>query len=163
MRWLLGAALLLCTGISSWAQSLGDVAREQRQNDSQPKARHIYTNADLTVLGGDPVIPQEKASKVKPSPKAPSKKQAESIHQMRVAELYQRAQQLESDMRDIQQQIATLSRSSIYGDPNRAEKNREMKQLADGLEGKRKELAGVRNELIEENERAHNSRFSVLK
>ena len=67
----------------------------------------------------------------------------------------------ESDMRDIQQQITTLSRSSIYGDPNRAEKNREVKQLADGLEGKRKELAGVRNELIEENERAHT--LSVLK
>jgi flagellar motility protein MotE (MotC chaperone) len=160
MRWLLGAALLLCTG-SLWAQSLGDVAREQRQNDNQPKAMHIYTNADLTVPGEGPVIPQEKGSKDKPSSNAPSKKQAESIHQMRVAELYQRSQQLESDMRDIQQQIATLSRSFIYGDPNRAEKNREMKQLADGLEEKRKELAGVRNELIEENERAHAS--SVLK
>ena len=59
MRWFLGAALLLCTG-SLWAQSLGDVAREQQQNDNQPKAKHIYTNADLTVLRGDPVIPQEK-------------------------------------------------------------------------------------------------------
>lgn len=154
MKWLLGAALLFCAG-SMWAQSLGDIAREQRQNDNQPKAKHVYTNADLSAPDGDLVVQPVRPSHQTPRPKAPAKNQADNIHQRRVAELYQRAQQLESDLRNIQEHMTALARSSIYGDPNRAEKNQEMKQLADNLDAKRRELASVRSELIEENDRAH--------
>jgi hypothetical protein len=157
----MGAAMLLCTG-SLWAQSLGDVAREQRKDNDQPKATHVYTNADVTSPGGAASKPQKPAqgtpqAKATAPPKVLPKKELDPVHQRRVAELNQRVQLLASDMLDLQTRITALDRSSKYGDPDRAQKNQEMKQLTDSLGAKGKELAGVRDELLEENERARKS------
>jgi hypothetical protein len=165
MRWVLGAALLLCTG-SLLAQSLGDVAREQRGDTAGPKAKHVFTNADLAP-GSDlgPVTPPEKP----PTGTQPAKVAVQSetdraqtaAQQRRLGELSQRVQLLDSEVRDLEAQVIALNRGAIYGDPNRVQQNEVIRRISGEIEGKRRQLTSARDELAEETERSRKS--SVLK
>jgi predicted RNase H-like nuclease (RuvC/YqgF family) len=175
MRWFL-AALLLCAG-SLWAQqSLGDVARAQRDdNDHHPKAQKVFTNADVSdSVDREPVTeppkPQPSSTKAapttqgKPAAKAPAQSEAaqaqNQAQKKRIAELSLRTQMLASQIDELQARIQSLTRAT-YGDPDRVHQKEEIKQLAAELEVKRSEWATVRDELLEETERA--SKSSVMK
>lgn len=165
MRWFLGTVMLLCTG-SLLAQSLGDVVREQREDTTGPKAKHVFTNADLTSgSDGDLATPPEKPSpRVQPL-KAPGQSETDraqaAARQRRVNELSQRVQLLESELRDMGTQLNALNRSAIYGDPNRVQQNQEIRRISGEIEEKRKQLANAHDELAEEVERLQKS--SVVK
>jgi peptidoglycan hydrolase CwlO-like protein len=165
MKWLLGALVLLCTG-SLLAQTLGDVARQQRADTTGPKATHVYTNADLTSVSdqGSTTLPAKPPSGTQPSNTAgqnQTDRAMASAQQRRLNELGQRVQLLENELRDMESQVSTLNHNSIYGDPNRAQQNEEIKRISGGIEEKRKQLMSAREELSEEIERSR--RTSVVK
>jgi peptidoglycan hydrolase CwlO-like protein len=165
MRWLLGAVLLLCTG-SLLAQSLGDVARQQRENTSGPKATHVYTNADLAPgSDGDSATPPEKPSPGAQHSKAAGTSETDramaAMQQRHLYELSQRVQLLESEIRDKESQVSALNHSAVYGDPNRVQQNEEIRRISGEIEETRTQLTSAREELAEEIERAR--RTSVVK
>jgi predicted nucleic acid-binding Zn-ribbon protein len=157
--------MLLCTG-SLLAQSLGDVAREQREDTTGPKAKHVFTNADLASDSAeDSATSSEKLSpRVQPS-KAPGQSETDraqaATQQRRVNELSQRVQLLESEIRDMGTQLSALNHGAIYGDPNRVQQNQEIRRISGEIEEKRKQLANAHDELAEEVERSRKS--SVVK
>ena len=61
----------------------------------------------------------------------------------------------------MESQVSTLNHNSIYGDPNRAQQNEEIKRISGDIEEKRKQLTSAREELAEEIERSR--RTSVVK
>lgn len=70
MKWLLGVVLLLCTGTLS-AQSLGEVARAQRNGENGPKAKRVVTNADFAAASDEtPPIQSDKPRGIQTSPPA---------------------------------------------------------------------------------------------
>lgn len=162
MRWLLGILLLL-SAESLWAQSLGDVARAQREDNAHSKPKHVFTNSDLDGFSESSTPdPTEKS----PTQPAKSKPQSMPVYtvsaqQRRITELNQQAQSLDSEIRDLQSRISALRGSATFGDPNRARETEESRQLSIQLDAKRSELANVRNELQEESQRAQQS--SVVK
>ena len=84
-----------------------------------------------------------------------------ATEQRRLNELGQRVQLLENELRDMESQVSTLNHNSIYGDPNRAQQNEEIKRISGDIEEKRKQLTSAREELAEEIERSR--RTSVVK
>jgi hypothetical protein len=169
MRWLLGALLLLGTG-SLLAQSLGDVVRQQHDDTTAPKARHVFTNADLAspsdVTAAPP--PETTAPGTSPVPRSakatgPSENdRAEAaLQQRRVNDLNQRVQLLALELSDLEAQVTALKRGSLYGDPNRAQQNEEIRRLSVEVEEKRAQLTSARDELSEEIERSRKA--SVVK
>jgi outer membrane murein-binding lipoprotein Lpp len=165
MRWLLGALLLLGTG-PLLAQSLGDVVRQQRDDNTGPKARHVFTNADLAS-------PSDATAPASPETTAPGPHSAKAagpsdtdraqaaVQQRRVNELTQRVQLLTSELADLEGQVNALKRGAVYGDPNRAQQNEEIRRLSVAVEEKRALLTSARDELADEVERSRKA--SVLK
>jgi uncharacterized small protein (DUF1192 family) len=173
MRWLLGALLLLGTG-SLLAQSLGDVVRQQRDDTTAPKAKHVFTNADLDSPsdGTAPAPPETTSPGISPGKSItphPAKATGPSetdraqtaIQQRRVNELNQRVQLLTAELTDLEAQVTALKRGSLYGDPNRAQQNEEIRRRSVEVEEKRAQLTSARDELSEEIERSRKA--SVLK
>ena len=165
MRWLLGAVLLLCTA-PLLAQSLGDVARQQRADTTGSKATHVYTNADLASASdeGPATLPAKPSPGTQPSKTAGQNETDHTMaanEQRRLNELGQRVQLLENELRDMESQVSALNHNSIYGDPNRAQQNEEIKRISGDIEEKRKQLTSAREELAEEIERSR--RTSVVK
>jgi hypothetical protein len=79
----------------------------------------------------------------------------------RVAELGQRVQFLESEIRDLDAQRISLKGSAVYGDVKRVSQNEEMHRLQAEIEGKHTQLTAARNELAEEIERSQKA--SIVK
>jgi len=112
--------------------------------------------AKSTARSAAPAAAPKPAAARPTAPKSP-----ESAAQRRIAELNERAQLLAGEVIDLQNRITSLNLSNKYGDPNRLQKNQDMQQLTGELEAKRSQLAALRAELAEENDRARSS--SVLK
>lgn len=161
MRWVPIAGLLMCVTPLT-AQSLGDVARTQRDDPSRPRAKRVITNNDLSPFDQAPALPNPGS---KPGAKAidHSQQDAERAGQQRrrITELSQRVQLLQNELGDLERQRTSVRNSSVYGDPNRARKNDEIKSLGDQIERKNRELAAARNEFTEAQERANKT--TVLK
>jgi uncharacterized protein involved in exopolysaccharide biosynthesis len=176
MKWTAIALLLLCAP-PLVAQSLGDVARAQREDTSRPHATRVITNGDLSS--------QESTRPVSASPNSvathsenpaasnasaksgtkPTTAQASdperAIHQRRYTETTKRVQQLQAELSDLERHRSDLRNSMIFGDPNRAQKNTQLKELDQQIEFKNRELTSARAELADVAEDA--SHTSVLK
>jgi hypothetical protein len=156
------------------AQSLGDVAREQREDTSHPKAKRVFTNADLSspesvapakaAVAAQPKPAGTPATQPKPAAKPVSTAAADPEHavqQRHIADLTQRVKALEGELGDLERERNTMKANSRYGDPNRAQSNGEYSAVGEQIDHKQQELAAVRGELSEAIERFN--RGSVLK
>lgn len=146
------------------AQSLGDIARTQRDDPNRPRAKRVITNNDLSPA--DQPAPAQSEPTTKPAAKPVDRnQQAEAerarLQQRRITELGQRVQLLQNELSDLEKQRTSVRSSSVYGDPNRVQKNDEIKSLGDQIDSKNRELAAARNELTEALERANKT--TVLK
>ena len=162
MRWILVALLLLCA-LPLAAQSLGDVARAQRDDPKHAKSKHVITNDDLPVaqMQPSPTATISTAS-LKPIDRGQQVDVERAREQQRhVTELNQRLQLLQNEVNDLDRQRTSVRNSNVYGDPNRIQKNDEIRSLNEQIESKSRELAAARNELTEAMERAN--RTTVLK
>lgn len=163
MRWLPIALLLMCLTPLA-AQSLGDVARTQRDDPNRPHATRVITNSDLSAVDEAPRAPVTLTSNPTASPidrARQSDAERTRQQQLRIKELGQRVQLLQNELSDLEKQRTSVRSSSVYGDPNRIQKNDEIKSLGDQIESKNRELAAARNELTEALERANKT--TVLK
>jgi hypothetical protein len=165
MRWVVGATFLLCTS-TLLAQSLGDVARAQRNGDDRPKAKRVFTNADFASapLEETPSISPQKQG-AQPSRTIRTLNGVEApqavAQQRRLTELGQQVQFLESEIRDLDAQRISLKSSAVYGDVKRVNQNEEFHRLQTEIEGKHKQLAVARDEYAEEIERSQKA--SIVK
>jgi len=130
MRYLAGgvALLLMAAGLSS-AQSLGEIARQQRQKSAGAAAVPVFTNANLPKSGGISVFgpPASSAAPAQANAAAPTDAAAllarqadqEKIWRNRFAEA---RQQLQSDRAklDVTQREQNLAQMQYYSDPNEA-------------------------------------------
>jgi uncharacterized small protein (DUF1192 family) len=163
MRWVPIALLLMCLTPLA-AQSLGDVARTQRDDPSRPRAKRVITNSDLSPIDQTPPALPNPTSKPNAKPMDRSQHadaERAGQQQHRITELSQRVQLLQNEVSDLERQRSSVRSSSVYGDPNRVRKNDEIKSLGDQIESKNRELAAARNELTEALERANKT--TVLK
>jgi septal ring factor EnvC (AmiA/AmiB activator) len=165
MRWISVAFLLLCVAPVA-AQSLGDVARQQRDNPNRPKAKHVITNNDLGSSSYVQPSPAEPSTQpitrpANPANRSQSMDAERALLQRRVAEVNQRVQVLQNELNDLEKHRVSLRSGAIYGDPNRTQKNDEMKALGEQIESKTGELTAARNELTDAIDRANHT--SVLK
>jgi hypothetical protein len=170
MRWLVGLILVLCTG-TLLAQSLGDVARAQRNDENRPKAKRVITNADVAsapLEETSSIEPQRSSQGAQPARLIPAVPRSGVVQnteppaqQRRVGELGQQVQLLQSDLNSLEEQRASLRRAAVYGDPTRVHQNEEINRLGAAIEEKRNQLATARDEYADEVDRARKS--SVLK
>ena len=154
------------------AQSLADVAREQRNDPNHPKASRVYTNSDVgadsvsdapssNVPSSNTAAPEVKTPSEAKTPKTKAPAQAavnpeRALMQRRVNELAERVQRLRAEIDDLTKQRTALNRT-VYGDPNRAQEKDAAKNLDAQLAAKQGELASATQELNEEIERARRS------
>lgn len=162
MRWM-AVALLLCA-LPLAAQSLGDVARMQRDDAKRTQARHVITNDDLS--SATQPLPSPPATTPPPLSKPIDRGQQADVERAReqqrhIAELNQRLQLLQNEVSDLEKQRTSVRNSNVYGDPNRIQKNDEIRNLSGQIESKSREVAAARNELTEAIERANKA--TVLK
>jgi hypothetical protein len=159
------------------AQSLGDVAREQREDTSRPKAHRVITNADLSsaevaapakVEAAAPTSQPKTASTATSQPKTVAKPvntataDPQRAQQQRVlVELNTRVQTLQGELSDLERERNAVKANSRYGDPNRAQTNEELGVMSGTIDRKQQELAAARAELAEAVERFN--RASVIK
>lgn len=164
-------------------QSLGDVARQQRGDAPRIHAARVITNDDLQQPAttpeesSAPATPSTGANGAKPNAqpaKAPAVRTSQTAagggglitaeerasRQQHAAELTRNMQSLQAEINDLEKQRTDLRAGNLYGDPNRSQKNEEIRQLGTQIDAKRAELSSVRAELQEMNERA--ARTSVL-
>jgi septal ring factor EnvC (AmiA/AmiB activator) len=168
MRWIAAALLLFCAQALA-AQSLADVARQQREDSNRPKATHVITNDDIGSM--TPAAPAtDPAAKPGSGTAKPAAKPATSTQQTdperaqlqrHVTELSQRVQSLQNELSDLEKQRVYLRTSARYGDPNRIQTNEEINRLGEQIDRKNSELASARNELSEAVDRANKT--SVIK
>jgi hypothetical protein len=164
-------------------QSLGDVARQQRGDAPRTHASRVLTNDDLQQPAtapeesSAPAAPPTGANAAKPNAqpaKTPAVRTSQTAagggglvtneerasRQKHAAELTRNMQSLQAEINDLEKQRTDLRAGNLYGDPNRSQKNEEIRQLGTQIDAKRNELSSVRAELQEMNERA--ARTSVL-
>jgi molecular chaperone GrpE (heat shock protein) len=175
---------------SQGAPSLGDVARQQRTDPVRPHAAHVITNEDLeggTALvpraqsaeqpagsagptGGN--AGQTSATAPRPNNTAARTAQQTSNNatalnnaekaqlQKRASELNRQMQSLQSEINDLEKQRTELRAGNIYGDPNRLQKNEEIRQLSDQIDAKKAQFTTMRAEMADIAERV--ARTSVI-
>jgi chromosome segregation ATPase len=165
MRWI-GIALFVCCTQALLAQSLGDVARAQREAQDHPRAKRVITNADIDSRADAAPLeqPARPAAKAAVKPAADRSQPADSeraLVQRRINELNQRVQSLQGEVSDLEKQRSSLRSSMIYGDPNRAQQNEEFSRLGRQIDAKNLELSAARNELSDALDRANKT--TVLK
>lgn len=171
MRWKAAFLFAVCiVAASAWAQSLGDVAREQRKNEdpNKPKARVTLTNDEIAR----PETPAP--APTPPKPGAPSTlenqnkqlaqklKQNESLlWRIKITEVRSRISHLESEIKDLEarrNQVAHPKRGDPAMDPfKRAEAT---KALDQALVDERKELATTKDELEDQRRQAKSRGFT---
>jgi hypothetical protein len=173
MRPIVMVVALFCAQVLA-AQSLGDVAREQRDDTSHPKAKRVFTNADLSSPESVAPAKATTPAALKPAgasatqPKSSAKPASTAVadperamQQRHIAELNQRVKTLEGELGDLERERNTMKANSHFGDPNRSQSNGELSAVGDKVDQKQQELAAARGELSEAIERFN--RGSVLK
>ncbi len=152
---------LLAFALPVAAQSLGEVAREQR-NTPRPHAKHVYTNDDFPSVPPPPPPATDKATPAdkgttpeggnaqgdKPAPEDALQKKIKNLR-TQIAELEKKVQGLQTEERE--------RASAYYGDVGvelrQPEKwNTEMQQIRDDIAAAQKELADKRTELSDAEE-----------
>jgi len=166
MRSIAMVLVLFCAQALA-AQSLGDVAREQREDTSRPKAHRVITNADLSsaevaapakVEAAAPTSrPKMVAKPVNTATADPQRAQQQRV----LVELNTRVQTLQGELSDLERERNAVKANSRYGDPNRAQTNEELGVMSGTIDRKQQELAAARAELAEAVERFN--RASVIK
>ena len=158
MRWI-SIALLLFFAQPLLAQSLGDVARAQREEPNHPKAKRVITNADIDSPAAPlPDQAQQPGAKpvAKPAATRPQAVDSERVlMQQHLNELNQRVQVLQGELTTLENERISLRNSTVYGDPKRVQHNDEFNRLVEQIDAKNKELSAARNELSEALERAN--------
>ncbi len=80
--------------------------------------------------------------------------------QKRASELNRQMQSLQSEINDLEKQRTELRAGNIYGDPNRLQKNEEIRQLSDQIDAKKAQFTTMRAEMADIAERV--ARTSVI-
>ncbi len=167
---------------SQGTPSLADVARQQRTDPERPHASHVITNDD--IAGGAVAVPRANSagqpaggspgqpSSTAPRPTAGSARPATQSNasqlsnaeraqlQKRASDLNRQMQSLQAEINDLEKKRADLRQGNIYGDPNRIQKNEEIRQLSDQIDARKAQFAALRAEMAEIAER--NARTSIL-
>jgi hypothetical protein len=169
---VLAAAVLAMAGVV-WAQSLGDVAREQRAKRAAqaPQKPRVFTNDNLPREGGlstTAVEPPKKDAKDKDKDKDkeaedPAKKRAEEEREYRArAAKLREALAYEEKKLDVLQRELNLAQVQHYSDPNEAlrqqntrsdinQKQAELEKQKQTIEAAKKAISDLEDELRRRN------------
>ncbi len=179
VKWCVIAALLTWC-VSASAQSLGDVARKQKQ-EKRPAAKRVYTNDDIPSVRqaeAAPVTPAAPSEAVqgaegKPADKAAAPDQDKQKDKDKAAKEYAtKAGDLKKEISQLQREIDVLQRenklrvATYYADAGNSLRDpklwaEQQRQAQADIDSKQKALADAKQKLTDLQEQARRAGISL--
>jgi hypothetical protein len=171
LRWQWALVLAMSGSlVGACAQSLGEVARQQRNASEKPKAKRVITNEEL----GSAAPVEQSPGQPAPAAAAPRPIQyaggdtnfaQREVWRARVSDARTKVARLEQEVRELQSEQIQRDRALFYGDAGLAAQDpmksaEEQKKLVADLNKKRQELREARTDLDDALSRARVAGYS---